>query len=437
MARRYFGQWRFLPVLIRTTLLQSAHPQIGAGVTDYSTFRPHLWRRFNNTTSSLLRLVYGDAADQEREVTRLERMHARISGVDDRGRPYSALDQGSQAWVILTMFDAVVTMCDLSGEPMPDPEQEQLYAEMLELARMFGVGDEHLPPTVADFRAYFAEMVSEHLEYTTAARTLVEEFIANMPRPEPLAAWQPVWNTVRSVATGPANMILRALLPAEFRSRFGLDVAWYAELVTGLLFRATALATKALPVRWTYQSYAAARLTGPSAAARASAFFTEVLDQTGNGFVTWPDLAAMARQISAQFDVDPDTEAELYAAFEGWWRQLAATADVTGDGRIELAEWLTVVGALAATPADGDELDRVIRAMFRAADIDKDGRLSAEEYVTLFGGRADRDRVLATLGELDADGNGLIAEGEFRAAIRAFVLGRRGSTLVSSVLAAT
>jgi uncharacterized protein (DUF2236 family) len=437
VSRRYMGQWRFVPAMVRAIVLQTAHPVISAGVSDYSTFRPHLWRRFNNTIDSLLRMVYGDPDEQAREIARLQRMHTRIGGVDTQGRAYSAQDPQAQAWVLLTLFEAVLTMCELSGEPMPAAEQEQLYAEQLELARRFGVSDEHLPATVAEFHTYFATVVAKDLELTAATRVLLEEFVANMPRPEALASWRPLWNLLRSGAAGPGNAVIKSLLPAQYRERFGIDVGWYVLLFTRIMFTTAAVATRALPTSWTYMAYAAQKLA-QTTSTRTANFFTDVLDQTGNGFVAWPDFAAMARQIAAQFDVDPATETELYTAFEAWWQQLATNAETTGDGQIELAEWVAAVEKMATAPGAGtDGLDRAIQAMFHAADINHDGRVCTEEYVTLFGGRADREQIMASISEFSTDGNGEISQQEFTVTLRNVIQGRRSSALIDNVLAST
>ncbi|WP_117211262.1 oxygenase MpaB family protein [Allorhizocola rhizosphaerae] len=431
VSRRYVGQWRFLLAVPRATMLQAALPPVGAGVAEYSSFRPHLWRRMQNTLLSLLRIMYGEEAERTREIARLQRLHSRIVGVDERGRPYSGLDPHAQTWVLLTLFDAIVTMGALSGRPMPDDEQRQMYGEFLELARGFGIPREVVPATLEDFRRYFDRMITEELEYTQATRTVVEELIANAPRPALFDAADPLWRVVKAVLTGPGNALLRGILPSGFRQRFGLRLPWYGGLLTRGMFTAAGMASRVLPPQWTYMPYALARLALQRPSRRSPSFFTEVLDQTGNGFVALPDFLSMARSVAAEFDVDAATEAELYAAFESWWRQLAAGADTNVDGRIDYTEW---AGAVRGSGAQ-EGLRAVLDAMFRAADTDADGAVSPQEYARLFGGKADPGTIAGTLGELDLDASGRISHAEFAAAMRSFFLDIRDNTLGRKLLA--
>ena len=84
---RHIGQWRFLLVLGLTLALQIAHPVVGAGVAEHSTYRAHPWRRAEHTLDSLQRLCYADPAARAKEIKRIARQHHRISGVDVRNRP--------------------------------------------------------------------------------------------------------------------------------------------------------------------------------------------------------------------------------------------------------------------------------------------------------------------------------------------------------------
>ncbi|WP_412538885.1 oxygenase MpaB family protein [Longispora sp. K20-0274] len=427
-TKRYIGQWRFLLAMPRATLLQAAFPQIGAAVVDYSSFRPHLWRRFQNTVLSLLKFTYGTEEQRAAEIARLQRMHSRMTGVDDQGRPYTARDPHGQAWVLLTLFDAVVTLGELSAEPIPESDQELMYAEFQGLARDFGIPDDAVPADLAEFRTYFAHMIDHEVELTEAARIILTDFFGYAPRPALFDRAEPVWRLVRAVLTEPANMMVRGILPEAFRRRFDIPLPWYADLATRGVFQAASLVTRVLPTAWTFMPYAREQLDLDRPSRRTPGFFTDVLDQTGNGFVTRHDLLAMARQIAAQFDVDADREDELYAAFEEWWRHLVLAADIDGDGRVEFGEWRRSAGAAGG-------LDAVLGAMFRAADTSGDGAISAEEYGRLFGGRADPETVAATLREFDLDADARISEAEFHAAMRAFFLDVRDNTLGRKLLA--
>ncbi len=107
----FFDDPRWALAIIRATVLEAAHPQIGAALVDNSTFVAHPWRRLRNTFLSMRRMFGADPAVREREAARLNRLHARMSGSDSRGRAYDAMDRATRAWVVATLFESAVTMC--------------------------------------------------------------------------------------------------------------------------------------------------------------------------------------------------------------------------------------------------------------------------------------------------------------------------------------
>ncbi|OKJ03276.1 oxygenase MpaB family protein [Kitasatospora sp. CB01950] len=97
MLRRTLGERRIALVAWRLLVLRNAHPAVGAGVAQLSTYRSHPWRRIEHTVDSGRRLFFSDQEALQREIERLERSDRRISGVDDQGRPYTALDPAVRA----------------------------------------------------------------------------------------------------------------------------------------------------------------------------------------------------------------------------------------------------------------------------------------------------------------------------------------------------
>lgn len=118
----------------------------------------------------------------------------------------------------------------------------------------------------------------------------------------------------------------------------------------------------------------------------ANEFFRQVLDQTGDGHLDWPDLAAMARELSTRLDLDEPEETRLYDAFAAWWRELQAALDTDGDGRVSADGYAAAVPSLA-----GPALIRVAEVLFVATDKDGSGTIDAEEYRTLFRTAFHRD----------------------------------------------
>ena len=116
LIRRLSGELGWGLAVIRAAVLQAALPQIAAALVDQSTFVTHPWRRLHNTMVSVQRQLDEDPAVRQREIERLNRLHARITGVAADGMPYTGLDPEARAWVIGSLFEFVV---DVPGVPCP------------------------------------------------------------------------------------------------------------------------------------------------------------------------------------------------------------------------------------------------------------------------------------------------------------------------------
>lgn len=464
----FFDDPRWALAMIRATVLEAAHPQIGAALADNSTFVAHPWRRLRNTFLSMRRMFCADAPVREREAARLNRLHARMSGSDSRGRPYDAMDRAARAWVVATLFESAVTMCRLSGQPLDRHTMEQMYAEYrCFLAALDGDAAE-LPDELSDFWTYFEGVVENELENTEAARVILFRLFDHLPAPALLDGAPVLWAAGRAVAGPLLGAITVASLPEPFRRRAGLPETPGAGSLMQGAYLAAGLA-RFLPQGWINaetvietlslspdsddprvrtvtalrsrmrRASALLRLLGPlediaaprpgqgsphgSGSGRRSAeeFFRKVLDQTGDGYLDWPDLAAMARELSTRLDLDEPEETRLYDAFAAWWRELQTALDTDGDGRVDADEYAEAVPSLA-----GPALIRVAEVLFDATDKDGSGSIDADEYRALFRTAFHRD--LATV-------NGTCSRSDFVGDFVAFMAGRRTSTPYDPLLA--
>lgn len=57
---RFFNDPRWALAVVRATVLEAAHPRIGAALADNSSFVVHPWRRLSNTLVSLQRMFGAD-----------------------------------------------------------------------------------------------------------------------------------------------------------------------------------------------------------------------------------------------------------------------------------------------------------------------------------------------------------------------------------------
>lgn len=453
---------RWALAMIRATVLEAAHPQVGAALIDNSTFVAHPWRRLRNTLVSLNRMFGADDHTRHREAARLNRLHARLSGTDAQHRPYDALDPGVRAWVVATLFDSTVTMCRLSGQPLEQRAMERLYAEFQ--AFLAALGDEagHLPHTLHEFWPYFDRVVEEELENTEAMRIILYKLFDHLPAPPLLNGLPTLWAAGRTLAGPVVGAITVASLPEPFRRRAGLPEIPGAQTLMQGAYLAAGLA-RFLPGGWiraegiadllslspgsddprartitalhdrVRRAGALIRLVSPLPAPPpdpaedkdvrrgAEEFFRTVLDQTGDGHLDWPDLAAMARELAGRLDLDEPEETRLYNAYADWWRELQSALDADGDGRVSAREYAVAVPSLA-----GPALIRVAEVLFDVTDKDGDGRIDADEYRALF----------RTAFRRDTDGGGgTYGRVAFVKDFLSFMSGRRRSTPYDPLLA--
>ena len=415
MLRRLCHEARWGLAVARATVLEAAHPQIGAALMANSTFVAHPWRRLRNTTLSAQRLVDPDERVRQREAARLNRLHARIAGTDAEGRPYTALDPGARAWVVATLFESTVTMFRLGGRSLDGAALDRLYAEFRLLLTLMEGGEGELPPKLREFWRYFDLMVEERLENTEAVGLILHQLFAQVPAPPVLRDRPAVWAAGRALAAPLATAVTVGSLPVSLRGRLGLAEVPGTRTLTHAAYLSTELASRLLPETWTRldtvmavfdptsaerpgadplaglrrgtaKAGALLRLLTPSRATAAAAppsaerFFTAVLDQTGNGHLDWPDLAAMAREIATRLDLDGPGEDRLFTAFADWWRELQAALDGDGDGRVSGHEY-----AAAAATMTSPALIRGAEVLFDATDTDDDQVIYVEEYRALFG----------------------------------------------------
>ncbi|MGW2377077.1 oxygenase MpaB family protein [Kitasatospora sp. NPDC001683] len=443
--KRDLSEWRVALVAWRLLVLQAADPVVGAGMTEHSTYRAHPWRRIEHTLGSGRRLFYQDADALRREVARLNRSHKRIRGTMPDGQPYDARDAATRVWVLLTLFECVVAMRRLGGDPYDSAQLELAYREFKEAIAAFDLPGAELPKTAADLPAYFARYTREKLEFTESTRYLLDDMLREAPRPRRL--WflgDAGWRITRLLVARVIRELTVADLPPAVRQRLGLARTRRGALLSAVLHRGAGAVVPLLPDRVRYRSpveeQPPRRLRlqrGDARGSRVDRFFREVLDQTGDGFITVHDLRAMAHNVCWQLELDEDAEARLYRAFDGWWEQLRAAMDANGDGKVSREEF--TAATLAGLDQDEAYLEQgllpALRAVFVAADTDGSGVLEFDEYRAVFGGpRVHPAELSHGFRQLDTDGDGRITLEEFLRGFTEFFTARADSTSGAQLL---
>jgi uncharacterized protein (DUF2236 family) len=219
-------------------LLQVAHPLVAAGVVEHSSYGRDLWHRLGRTLRALYLITYGtkDEADRAAEAVRI--VHSRVHGTTRTqlgpfppGTRYTAADPDLMLWVHATLVEASLDVYQRFVHRLTSDDEEAYYREMALVACLFGTPADVIPPTLADFRAYFAAQIeSDTITVTRPAREVADVILrARLPAP------------MRVIV--PAHRLSTAgLLPPRLREEYGLS--WSA-------FRAFALPVAARSVRLT------------------------------------------------------------------------------------------------------------------------------------------------------------------------------------------
>ncbi len=221
-------------------LLQIAHPTVGAGVRDFSTFEKDPWDRLLRTIDYVNLSVYGgrEAAAVGR---RLRELHKPIRGTNPDGTRYHALEPEAYAWVHGTLAESIVAGQAYLGRPLPPDETERFYREWLGVGRFVGVREGDLPPDWSGFRAYFDRTVAERLERTETVDRFLRA-IEEIPRPAVPMLPRALWHLLRKLPARALWIGAVGPLPPVLRERFG--ITWTS--TNDVEFRAQAALLRAL-----------------------------------------------------------------------------------------------------------------------------------------------------------------------------------------------
>jgi uncharacterized protein (DUF2236 family) len=202
----------------RALLLQVAHPLVAAGVAAHSEFRSAPLERLRRTLDLTLTITFADAASAIAAVRQIEQVHTHVRGrlTTDvgpfrSGTPYDASDPALLLWVHATLVDTALLVYERFVGPLPRSARARYYEESKIAARLFGIPDELIPPSLTDFRSYMKRMISSDV---LAVGNASREIAASILHPPVALPLQPAFRI--------ANLFTVGLLPPPLRARYGL-----------------------------------------------------------------------------------------------------------------------------------------------------------------------------------------------------------------------
>ena len=124
---------------IRALLLQSAHPEVVAGVGDHSRYREDPLGRLSRTSAYVTATTYGAIPEVEAAVAQVRRIHRIVEGTSSRGRPYDADDPGFSAWVHNVLTDSFLVAHQTFGAlRLDEQDQDQFVLEQTRVGELLG-----------------------------------------------------------------------------------------------------------------------------------------------------------------------------------------------------------------------------------------------------------------------------------------------------------
>jgi uncharacterized protein (DUF2236 family) len=227
-------------------LLQVAHPTVGAGVSDFSTFASDPWGRLWRTLDFVNVLVFAPPEAAAEMGARIRGFHKVIKGTKPDGSRYHALEPEAYAWVHLTLAESILRAHERFGRPFADADKERFWGEWRRLGRFLGVRWRDMPETYAGYRELVDTIVAERLERTSAVDEVYSALTSTPPSPSRHIG-QRAWGLASRPLLRLMGLATVGLLPATLRRRLELELSRGQNLELRALGAAARSTTPLLP----------------------------------------------------------------------------------------------------------------------------------------------------------------------------------------------
>ncbi len=138
---------------IRALVVQTAHPEVVAGVEQHSRYRADPFGRLNRTSAYVTDTTFGSIPEVEAAVATVRVAHRPVHGHSERKVAYSAGNPGLAAWVHNVLTDSFLVAFQTYGsQPLSVPDADRFVAEQARIGALLDASP--LPTTAADLAAW-------------------------------------------------------------------------------------------------------------------------------------------------------------------------------------------------------------------------------------------------------------------------------------------
>ena len=224
---------------IRALLVQTAHPEVVAGVEQHSRYRHDPLGRLTRTSAYVTETTYGAMPEVKAAVSAVRAAHVPVKGRSERDKPYSASNPALAAWVHNVLTDSFLVAHQAYGRDRLTNEQADQFVQ--EQARIAALLKAAPVPLTAD---ELSTWVSEHpsIASSQAQRNAVR-FLRFPPLPLPVQlGYQSLFQAaaatiprsiskVIGVTSTPCAVQIGAASVSGLRWALGSSPAWHIALV--------------------------------------------------------------------------------------------------------------------------------------------------------------------------------------------------------------
>jgi uncharacterized protein (DUF2236 family) len=229
----------------RALILQALHPPSMWGTAQNSELMDPqaAWARLGRTIEFVRVRTYGTHDEVERVGRRVRNLHSRLSGLNlDTGEVFPVDAPENLLWVHMGEVDSYLDVALRAGVPLTDADADAFVDEQRRAGAVVGLDPARIPASVAEMRAYYAQMRPQIYACRDAKEGLRRLFNPTVPRQ---------WLPLKLAAPGVATLVV-ATLPRWARRMYGLPAtpledAW----ATGWL-KALYRGTRVVPEAWRY-----------------------------------------------------------------------------------------------------------------------------------------------------------------------------------------